>query len=78
MSIQSVSWLCCARYFPLMLEGMAPTWLNNLPMTNVNSWGELKKLFITNFEGTCKRPITVEDLKRCVQKGGESTRKWYR
>ena len=78
MSIQNASSLCCARYFPLMLEGTARTWLNNLPRNSVNSWGELKRLFITNFEGTCKRPATVEDLKRCVQKEGESTRKWYR
>ena len=78
MSIQNASSLCCARYFPLMLEGTARTWLNNLPRNSVNSWGELKRLFITNFEGTCKRPVTVEDLKRCVQKEGESTRKWYR
>ena len=37
----------------------------------------MKKTFIKNFEGTCKRPTTVEDLKRCVQREGESTRKWY-
>ena len=60
-----------------MLEGMTRTWLNKLPRNSVNSWGELKKLFITNFDGTYKRPTTVEDLKRCIQKKGKSTRKWY-
>ena len=37
----------------------------------------MTKTFIKNFEGTCKRPTTIEDLKRCVQREGESTRKWY-
>ena len=61
-----------------MLEGTARTWLNNLPRNTINSWGELKKHFITNFDRTCKRPTTVENLKRCVQKEGKSTIKWYR
>jgi len=36
----------------------------------------MKVTFIKNFEGTCTRPATVEELRRCVQKEGESTRRW--
>ena len=49
---------------------------HRIPKSSIGSWAELKKTFIKNFEGTCKRPTTVEDLKRYVQREGESTRKW--
>ena len=78
MNIQNASTLIATRYLPLMLEDTARTWINNLPKNSINSWAEMKKVFIKNFEGTCKRPATVEDIKRCLQKEGESTRRWSR
>ena len=54
MNIQNTSTLLRAHYFPLMLEGTACTWINNLPKNSIGSWAELKKTFIKNFEGTCK------------------------
>ena len=36
----------------------------------------MRRTFIKNFEGTCSRPANIEDLRRCVQKDGESTHKW--
>lgn len=78
MNIQNASTLIATRYLPLMLENTARTWINNLPKNSINSWAEMKKVFIKNFERTCKRPATVEDIKRCTQKEGESTRRWSR
>jgi hypothetical protein len=33
----------------------------------------MKTTFIKNFEGTSKRPTTIDDLRRCVQEEHEST-----
>ena len=68
----------CARYFTMMLEGPARIWFKNLPENFVTSWVDLKEKFIKNFQGTCKRAITIFDLEHCVQKEGESTFSWAR
>lgn len=38
----------------------------------------MRTAFIENFEGTCKRPATVKDLQRFMQKDGKSTRRWLK
>jgi hypothetical protein len=76
MDMQEVSDAACARYFTMMLEGAARTWLKNLPPNSINTWGELRERFIKNFQGTCKRPKTIIDLQHCVQRQGESAHHW--
>jgi hypothetical protein len=78
MEIANASELVATRYLPLMLDGSMHMWINNLPHDSINSWEEMRTAFIENFEGTCKRPATIEDLRRCMQKDRESTRRWLK
>ena len=68
----------CAKYFTMMLEGTARTWLKSLPANSVGSWAELKHWFIQNFKDTCKQPMSTVDLAACVQEDGESTTHWVK
>ena len=52
MELLDVSEAACAKYFPLMLEGMTRTWLKGLPANSIGSWAELKARFIQNFKDT--------------------------
>ena len=38
MELLDVSEAACAKYFPLMLEGTARTWLKGLPANSIGSW----------------------------------------
>ena len=76
MELLDVSDAACAKYFPLMLEGTARTWLEGLPANSIGSWAELKARFIQNFKDTCKQPMSIVDLAACVQEEGESTTHW--
>jgi len=62
------------RYIPLMLTGTARTWIEILPEKYIHNWLDLKTAFEKNFEGTYKRPHTYDDLQRCSQQQGESSR----
>ena len=66
----------CAKYFTMMLEGTARTWLKGLPANSIGSGAELKARFIQNFKDTCKQPMSIVDLDACVQEEGESTTRW--
>ena len=68
----------CAKYFTMMLEGTAHTWLKSLPPNSIRSWVELKSQFISNFKDTCKQPMSIVDLAACVQGENESTTHWVR
>ena len=46
MEMLDVSDAVCAKYFIMMLEGPARTWLKGLPPNTINSWAELKAKFI--------------------------------
>jgi hypothetical protein len=63
MEMLDVSDAVCAKYFTMMLEGPARTWLKSLPPNSINTWAELKDSFIKNFQGTCKQPLTIVDLE---------------
>lgn len=78
MEMLDVSEAAWAKYFVLMLEGPARTWLKDLPPNTINSWGEMKACFIKKFHGTCKQPKKIVDLDHCVQKEGESAHHWVR
>ena len=68
----------CAKYFTMMLEGIARTWLKNMPANSIGSWDQLKARFIANVKDTCKQPMSIVDLDACVQGENESTTHWVR
>ena len=76
MEMLDVSEAAYAKYFTMMLEGTARTWLKGLPANSIGSWAELKARFIQNFKDTCKQPMSIVDLVSCVQAKGESTTSW--
>ena len=78
MKMLDVSEATFAKYFTMMLEGTARTWLMGLPANSIGSWAELKARFIQNFKDTCKQPMSIVDLVSCVQAEGESTTSWVR
>jgi hypothetical protein len=56
----------------LHLTGAARSWLNTLPNDSIGSWEELENQFARNFRSTYKRPASLEEIKSCVQKKGET------
>jgi hypothetical protein len=60
----------------LHLTGAARSWLNTLPNESIGSWGELKKQFIKDFRSTYKHPASLEEVKACVQRKGETLRSY--
>ena len=66
MEMLDVSDAACAKYFNMMLDGPARTWLKGLPANSIGSWAELKRRFIQNFKDTCKQPMSILDLDSCV------------
>ena len=49
MGMLDVSEAAYAKYFTMMLEEMARTWLKGLPANSIGSWAELQTRFIQNF-----------------------------
>ena len=72
MEMLDVNDTVSAKYFTMMLEGPARTWLKGMPPNSISSWAELKARFIKNFQGTCKQSLTIIDLDNCVQQEDES------
>ena len=66
ISIRNATGNLCAKFMYLMMDGAAQVWMRNLPPRSINSWEQLKVAFIQNFQGTCKKLSTIEDLERCV------------
>ena len=62
------------KHLPLMLDGSARAWLNQLAPSSIYSWADLSRVFIRTFEGTCKRPAGLVELQHCVQKQNEPLR----
>jgi hypothetical protein len=56
----------------LHLTGAAQSCLNTLPNESIGSWGELESQFARNFRSTYKRPASLEEVKACVQRKGET------
>ena len=46
MEMLDVDDAACAKYFTMMLEETARTWLKNLPANSIGSWAELRSRFI--------------------------------
>jgi hypothetical protein len=56
----------------LHLTGAARSWLSNLPNDSIGSWGELESQFARNFRSTYKHPASLEEVKSCMQRKGET------
>src|SRR3954466_3483911 len=56
------------------LSGAARSWMRKLPEGSIDSWESFERLFIQNFKSTCKKPASIEQLKACTQKNGETVR----
>jgi hypothetical protein len=52
----------------LHLTGAARSWLNTLFNDSIGSWGELESQFARNFRSTYRRPVSLEEIKSCMQK----------
>ena len=53
-----------ANYIPVMLMPTTMNWLTSLTLDSIESWEQLKKVFIDNYTATCTRPGTKHDLNR--------------
>jgi hypothetical protein len=60
----------------LHLTGAARSWLNTLPNESIGSWGELETQFARNFRSTYKHPASLEEVKACMQRKGETLRSY--
>src|SRR5664279_1936327 len=54
--------------------GSTRAWLRSLPAGSIKSWEQLAHDFAKNFQTTFKRPASIEELRSCKQKYGESIR----
>ena len=55
------------RYAPLMLQGLARSWLNSLPINNINCWKDFDDAFVSNFTTHMSVQVYVGTW-RCVYK----------
>ena len=62
------------KHLPLMLEGSARAWLNQLTPSSIYTWEDLSRVFVRTFKGTCKWPAGLTELQSCVQKSNETLR----
>jgi hypothetical protein len=76
MSIQNAREMIMTHYMPLMMKDVARTWIRGLPANIIHSWRDMRRVFVKNFEGTYRRPATDKDIENCVQRPGETTRKY--
>jgi hypothetical protein len=49
----------------LHLGDFARTWLEHLPRDKINSWTDLRRVVVGNFQGTYTRPGKQWDLRNC-------------
>jgi hypothetical protein len=50
--------------------------VDTLPNESIGSWGELESQFARNFRSTYKRAASLEEVKACVQRKGETLRSY--
>jgi hypothetical protein len=62
------------RNLPLFLVDSARTWLEHLLPYKIQSWADLKEIFVGNFHGTYARLGNPWDLKNYQQRSGETLR----
>ena len=65
-----------ANWSPMALKDGPRSWLLNLPVGSISSWGKMRAHFIANFQGTHGRPPAAGDLRRIKQQPGETLQKY--
>jgi hypothetical protein len=63
-------------YFPMALDLAPLTWLESLNNNSIDSWEQLKKVFIDNFQGAIAHAGTRHDLAQCKQERNELLRSY--
>jgi hypothetical protein len=53
------------QFLPIYLDDTARAWLDHLLRNMIDSWEDLKEIFIGNFQGTYVWPGNPWDLKGC-------------
>jgi hypothetical protein len=62
----------------MALDPAPLTWLESLNNNSINSWEQLKKIFIDNFQGAIARAGTRHDLAQCKQERNKLLRSYTR
>jgi hypothetical protein len=65
-----------ALYFLVALESAPLTWLESLKPNSIDSWEDLKRAFIDNFQGSMIRAGTRHDLSQVKQEMNETLRSY--
>jgi hypothetical protein len=65
-------------YFSMALESALLTWLKSLKPDSIDSWEDLKKTFVDNFQGSMLRVGTCHDLSQVKQEENETLRSYIR
>lgn len=65
-----------ANYLPVMLQPVTMNWLTSLGADTIDSWDDLKGMFIENYKVTCERLVTKHDLTRVYKRIGELLRSY--
>jgi hypothetical protein len=60
------------------LDSAPLTWLESLKENSIDSWEDLKKVFIDNFQGSMLRAGTRHDLSQVKQKENETLSSYTR
>jgi len=67
-----------ANYLPIMLKPTTMNWLTSLGSDTIESWDDIKRMFVENYMATSERLATRHDLERIYQKAGELLRSYVR
>jgi hypothetical protein len=65
-----------ALYFPVALESAPLMWLESLKPNSIDSWEDLKRAFIDNFQGSMIRAGTRHGLSQVKQEMNETLRSY--
>jgi hypothetical protein len=53
-----------ANYLSIMLQPVAMNWLTSLQPDIIDSWHDLKRMFVENYKATYEWPTTKHDLAK--------------
>ena len=62
------------QYIQLQMVGAARSWLKSRSRGMYDSWEQFSDDFIRSFRSTCRRPVTIGELRACRQRRGEKLR----
>ena len=64
------------NYLPVMLSQSTNNWLMGLREDSIESWDDLKKVFVKNYMATCQQPGMKYDLEKLHQTSREPLRSY--